>query len=39
MPESELLNHFQYNSQCVLSNSENRNTKMKIILYEGKFIV
>ena len=39
MPESELLNHFQYDIQCVLSNSENDNTNMKIILYKWKFII
>ena len=40
MPESELLNHFQCNiHQCVLSNSENDNTNMKIILYKGEFII
>ena len=36
MPESELLNHFQCEIQCLLSNSENDNTNMKIILCKGK---
>ena len=39
MPESELLNHFQCDIQCVLSNSENDHTNMKIILHKGKFII
>ena len=39
MPESNLLNNFQCDIQCVLSNSENGNTNMKIILYKGKFII
>ena len=39
MPESELLNHFQCEVQCMLSNSGNDNTNMKIILYKGKFII
>ena len=38
MPESELLNHFQCDIQCVLSNLENDNTNMKIILYKGKIL-
>ena len=36
MPESELLNHFQYIIQCM---SGNYNTDIKIILYNGKFII
>ena len=38
MPESELLNHFQCDIQCVTSNSGNDNTDIKIVLYKGKFI-
>ena len=39
MPESELLNHFQCEIQCVTSNSRNYNTNTKKILYKGKFVI
>ena len=39
MPESELLNHFQCDIQCVTSNSGNDRTNITIILCKGKFII
>ena len=38
MPESELLNHFQCDIQCVSLNLENDRTNIKMILYKGRFI-
>ena len=39
MSESELLNHFQCDIQCMTSNSGNDNTNIKLILYNVKLII